>query len=175
MANPQVEDGHTQIANEILEQLVRIHLASNQWQVIVCIIRKTYGYHKKADYISNQQIIEATGLGKSVVSRALARLETLNILTRNGKIIGLQKDYEQWKKLAKQATNVSSSANQELAESATNVSNTANKQPEEKLAISATELAESATKVSSCAVTQKIKETITHALRKFFAFVCQIL
>ena len=56
MANPQLEDGYTEIANEILEALMRLHLSPNQWQVILCIIRKTYGFKKKVDYIANSQI-----------------------------------------------------------------------------------------------------------------------
>ena len=67
MAKPQPENGHTRIANEILEHLMRTHLSSNQWQVLLCIIRKTYGFQKKVDYIANKQIGEATGLGKQVV------------------------------------------------------------------------------------------------------------
>jgi len=55
------------------------------------------------------------------------------VITRDGKFIGINKDYSQWK-LAKQLTN--------------------------KLAELLTELAESSTKVSSPHVTQKKKETI---------------
>jgi len=160
MARPQIEDGYTPIANELLDQLCFIHLSSNQWQILLCIIRKTYGYRKKVDYIANSQIIQQTGLGKSVVSRALAVLQDLNMIFRQGKNIGVQKDWEQWKK---------------LAESSTKVSNTDNKScqysqllPDEKLAISQPklailqpELAESSTKVSSPRITQKKKETIT--------------
>jgi phage replication O-like protein O len=141
MAKPELEDGYTQIANEILENLMRIQLPANQWQVLLCIIRKTYGFHKKVDRIANFQICEATGLCKAVVSRALFRLETAGIIVRNSKSIGFQKDWEQWK-LAEQLTmEVSRTANKSLL----------NSQPQ---------LAEQLTKVSSCAVTQKIKETI---------------
>jgi phage replication O-like protein O len=105
MASPQVENGHTKFANEILEQLMRIHLSPNQWQVLMCILRKTYGYHKKYDYLTNSQICESTGILKPHVSRALCYLESMNIITRKGKIIGFQKDWEKWKKLSKLVTN----------------------------------------------------------------------
>jgi len=104
MANPQVENGHTKFANEILEQLMRIHLSPNQWQVLMCVLRKTYGYHKKYDYLTNSQICESTGILKPHVSRALCYLELMNIITRKGKIIGFQKDWEKWKKLSKMVT-----------------------------------------------------------------------
>jgi phage replication O-like protein O len=105
MANPQVEKGHTKIANEILEQLMRIYLSPNQWQVLMCIIRKTYGYQKKVDFITNSQIVEATGMHKSHVSRALHSLEVINLITRNSKNIGFQKDWEKWQKLSKLVPN----------------------------------------------------------------------
>lgn len=112
-----------------------IHLAPNHWQVLLCIIRKTYGYHKKVDNIANSQIVQATGLCKAVVSRTLRNLSDMNVIDRNGKYTSLQKDWERWPKLAEQSTN-------------------------EKLAILPKELAISSTKVSSPAVTQKKKETI---------------
>ena len=100
MAEPQLEDGYTQIANEILEHLVKMHLSPNQWQVLLCIIRKTYGFHKKVDYLANIQIGEATGLGKTVVSRVLHNLSDMQLITRKGKYIGFQKDWEKWQELA---------------------------------------------------------------------------
>ena len=152
MANPQLENGHTKIANEIMHHLAKIHLSSNQWQVLICIIRKTYGFHKKVDYIANFQIVQATGLCKAVVSRTLEKLTELKIIDLEGKFIGFQKDWEQWNKLAIQSTKVSSSANNpELAISSTLAI---------KLAEQSTELAIQSTKVSSPAVAQKIKDTI---------------
>jgi len=100
------------IANEILESLMRIQLPANQWQVLLCIIRKTYGFKKKVDRIANFQICQSTGLRKDVVSRSLHRLEAAGIISRNGKSVGFQKDWQQWK-LAKQST--------ELAEQPTKV------------------------------------------------------
>lgn len=153
MARPQLENGHTQIANEILECLMRVHLSPNQWQVLLCIIRKTYGFHKKVDYIANFQIIQATGLCKAVVSRALRELEDKNLITRKGKYIGFQKDWEKWGKLAVSSTIDAKLANQSTSEKLAIL--------HEKVSNSAEQLAISATKVSSPASTQKIKETIT--------------
>lgn len=148
MAKPELEDGYTQIPNEILEKLARMPLSPSQWRVLLCIIRKTYGWHKKVDYIANFQIVEATGLCKAVVSRCLKGLNDMQLITRKGKLIGFQKDWEQWGKLAKQSTS------EKLAI------------PSTELAESSTELTKSSTKVSSCAVTQKKKETIQKKLYK---------
>ena len=150
MARPQLENGHTQIANEILEHLMKLHLSPNQWQVLLCIIRKTYGFHKKVDYIANSQIVTATGLCKAVVSRCLHTLKGMNILTRTGKHIGFQKDWEAWGKLAEQST-------QQPPE----VSSIANLVDNKSKQFDTYQLAVSSTKVSSCDVAQKIKDTLT--------------
>ena len=104
IVNPQLENGYTPIANEIMEKLARLSLSSNQWQGLLVIIRKTYGFHKKVDYIANFQIGLATGLGKTVVSRILRNLNDRHIITRKGKIVGIQKDWSKWNGLSFQTT-----------------------------------------------------------------------
>ncbi len=158
MAKPQVENGHTRIANELLEQLAFLHLSPNQWQVVLCILRKTYGYQKKVDYIANSQLVEATGLCKAVISRVLHSLEDMNVITRRGKHLGVQKNWELWGKLAVQQT-----IGTKLAEQSTTEELAISSQ---ELAISSQELAEQSTKVSSPRVTQKKKETIQKKLYK---------
>ena len=128
MADPQLENGYTQIANELMECLMRLHLSPNHWRVLLCIIRKTYGFHKKVDYIANFQIAKATGLCKAVVSRSLKSLNNQGLITRNGKHIGFKKDWGQWEKLAVLSTlpeGVSNIVNKELAISSTKVSSPA--------------------------------------------------
>ena len=146
MANPQLEDGHTRIANELLEQLMKRHLSPNQWRVLLCIIRKTYGFQKKVDYIANFQIVEATGLCKAVVSRCIKELHQAGFITRQGKHIGFQKNWEEWQKLAGMST-------EKLTISSTKVSRIVNKScqyRQQKLAESSTKLAELSTeKVSN--------------------------
>ena len=172
MANPQLEDGYTSIANEILERLALIKISATDWRVLVTIIRRTYGFHKKVDWIANFQITQSTGLCKAVVSRSLARLKEDNLILRNGKTIGFQKDWDQWK-LAEQSTNeklAEQSTNEKLAEQSTyegklaiqstEVSDKSLQISQQKLAIQSTELAIQSTKVSSCAVAQKIKDNI---------------
>ena len=144
MARPQLEDGFTRVANEILEHLARLSLSPNGWKILMCVIRKTYGFNKKVDRIANFQIVDATGLRKDTVSRALNELKGKDVIVRNGKQIGLQKDWQRWKFAE------SSTAAIELAESSTSKS-LRNRQPQ---------LAESQTKVGSSLVTQKKKETI---------------
>ena len=96
MASPQVENGYIRIASEIMEALCRFRIPGECRQVLDCIIRKTYGYHKKEDWISNSQMVEMTGMKKQNVSRALAKLMTNNVVIKSDDKLRLNKDYKEW-------------------------------------------------------------------------------
>ena len=98
MANPQLEDGFTMVANEIIEALARINLCAYESRVLWFIIRKTYGWHKKIDWIALSQIVDSTGILKPNVSRTLKSLKARNIIIRDkNRRVGVQKDYEKWR------------------------------------------------------------------------------
>jgi phage replication O-like protein O len=100
MANPQVENGHVKIANEIVEQLARINLSNYEWRILMVILRKTYGWNKKTDNISLSQFEDSTGIKSQHIAVALKRLVKSNVITKhNGSKVmeyGLQKDYSKW-------------------------------------------------------------------------------
>lgn len=101
MARPKTENGHTEIANELLEALYQVPLASTEFRVFLYILRKTYGFKKKQDWISQKQMAKEFEIYKQHVSRAIKRLKRKNMITnnieKNKKILGIQKDYELWK------------------------------------------------------------------------------
>lgn len=154
-ANPEdgIHQGFTGIPNELLEHLAQLYLRSNDWQVLVCIIRRTLGWHKEADYIANSQIMDATGLGKAVVSRSLGELQKRDIVIRKKRQIGIQQDWQRWRLSEKQIR-------QTLAKQATLDTKLAKQQTPQKLAKQATELAKQTSKVSDTRVTQKKTETV---------------
>jgi phage replication O-like protein O len=100
MANPQAEDGHIDIANEIAEHLAYLRLSPNETQIIWALLRKTWGWHKKSDKISLTQWSSLTGIATCNVSRAIKLLEKRHIITANRKSYiteyMLQKDYDLW-------------------------------------------------------------------------------
>lgn len=104
MANPQIEDGFTRIANEIIEALMRTNLHPYESRILWAIWRITYGYHKKADWILNKQLVNMTGIHKAHVSNTISKLTTRKIVTRSGNKIAFNKDYQQWRELPKQVT-----------------------------------------------------------------------
>ncbi len=108
MASPQLENGYTKIANEILEALARIRIAGEAGQVFYFILRKTYGFNKKADPISLSQFSLGTGLKKNTICKAINKLKELNLITNKGNdlatIYSINKDFSTWKALPKKGT-----------------------------------------------------------------------
>ncbi len=99
--NPQLENGYTRIANEILEALPRLKIPVECWRVLMVIFRKTYGYQKKFDRISLSQFCLATGMKKQNASRALKKLEKIGVIVIRGddrkpKTYWFNKNYASW-------------------------------------------------------------------------------
>jgi phage replication O-like protein O len=80
MASPQPEDGYTRIANELQEALCRTRIPGEARQVLDVIFRHTYGWNRKAAYISLGMFASATGLKKPAVLRALHTLSDMRII-----------------------------------------------------------------------------------------------
>lgn len=117
MASPQLENGFTRIANEILEQLSRVQMSGSEWQFVMCLFRKTYGYNKSEDWITGSQIVKTTGMKKERVSEAKKRLLERKIVTENRNKISFQKDWELWVELRKSVTVVTEKRNKVLRKS----------------------------------------------------------
>jgi phage replication O-like protein O len=100
MANPQKENGHFGIANELAEAFAFLQISGNQWRLLWVIIRQTYGWNKKADEISITQFQKRTRLQRRHICRSLKGLVERKIVTKNdttkAATYGLQKDYSQW-------------------------------------------------------------------------------
>ncbi|MBL7186283.1 MAG: replication protein [Phycisphaerae bacterium] len=96
MANPQKENGHIDIANEIVEQLARVNLSAYEWRVVWCILRKTWGWQKRMDRVAVSQIVNMTGLRKQHASRARLSLVEKKILVEKDDKVGFNKDYDTW-------------------------------------------------------------------------------
>jgi phage replication O-like protein O len=96
MANPQKENGFTPIANEVVEQLVKLRIPASEKDILFFVIRKTYGYHKKEDRISLTQFELGTLLSRVTVVKALKNLISRNILVKSGLLFRFNKNYESW-------------------------------------------------------------------------------
>lgn len=123
--SPQLENGYTRLANELLDALISAGLTARQWSVVMAIIRKTYGFNKKADEIGLSQLSVMTGIDKAHLSRTVRELETIRVIHRatgtHGHILSINKHSRQWGLLNQQLPKEQQLLNEQLgvAESAT--------------------------------------------------------
>lgn len=96
MKSPQLENGYIRIANEIWSELCWFRMAGQAVLVLNFIIKKTYGFNKKEDKISNSQIVSGTRLSKGRASFYLSELIKHKIVTKDGNKLCLNKNYDDW-------------------------------------------------------------------------------
>jgi phage replication O-like protein O len=128
MPSPQLEDGYLKIANEIYDHLRCFRIPGEVRLPIDAVIRRTYGFNKKEDRISNSQLIEDTGMDKGNLSRAVKKAVEHKLLTKNNRAIAFNKHWDEWvpfdrvvvsdnkPKLSKATTKVVRKDNKKLSE-----------------------------------------------------------
>jgi phage replication O-like protein O len=100
--NPQVEDGYVRIANELLEALSRIRLPGRQWQIVLTVLRMTYGFNRKTWKTTNVEIARILGMKRQNTHADLDELSGNNVLLvienddGKGITIGIEKHYQNW-------------------------------------------------------------------------------
>lgn len=99
MADVQLENGYTRIANSILEALAKMSLNGTQWRILLVIFRYTYGYGRKEHELSLSFISAATGCDKRQIQRELKDLESKGVIIQKvgtKRIVAFNKDYDEW-------------------------------------------------------------------------------
>ena len=103
MSNPQLENGYTRIANEILDALAITDLNGSQRRIIDVLIRQTYGYQRKSHKLSISFISKATRLNNRQIQRELTKLierKIISIISKatfnESRELQLNKDYKSW-------------------------------------------------------------------------------
>lgn len=99
-----LDDGFTRIANELLEAVMRAGLSQHQLLVFMAVMRKTYGFNKKSDWVSNEKLSELTGILPHKCSAAKSVLVKRGILTQTGRVIGINKTVSEWSSLPVKGT-----------------------------------------------------------------------
>lgn len=83
MINPQLENGHIDINYETAEQFEKTHFSGNEWKILWVVLRKTWGWKKKEDYISLSQFEKRTGMSRPSVKEAIDKLVGKRVLVVN--------------------------------------------------------------------------------------------
>jgi replicative DNA helicase len=79
--NPQKENGHIRINNDVFDSLYKINYNyTSTLPIVLFILRKTWGWDKKVDKVTGQQIQDNTPYHKRAVIRGLREAEMRRIL-----------------------------------------------------------------------------------------------
>ncbi len=81
--NPQLEHGHTRLANELLEALIRYPFSGGELKVVLAVIRLTYGWRRTERAIRQQDLATTTGLDPRHIRRTLTTLRQQGVLFRD--------------------------------------------------------------------------------------------
>lgn len=123
----QLEDGFTRVANELLDAVMASGLSETELCVVLAVWRKTYGYNKKMDWVSNDQLEQMIAKHHTHCSTAKNQLVAKKVLVQEGRSVGMNTSIIEWKTkingfcktLAKPAKySLAEVANKTLAESA---------------------------------------------------------
>jgi len=99
---PQLEDGFTRIANELLEAIYNAYFTVSESRVFWFVVRRTYGYGKRSDWISESQFCKAVHtMDRRNIARVRRELIDRNIISvqrdaRGRPMYGVQKDFTRW-------------------------------------------------------------------------------
>jgi phage replication O-like protein O len=87
---------YTQIPNVVLDELI-YKLSMPEFKVLMFILRKTLGYHKKKDKLAISQIVKATGVSNRAVIDAVLQLSLFGVIEtkkKQGKITEIEVVFE---------------------------------------------------------------------------------
>lgn len=105
MSTPQLENGYTRIANELLEAIGGQGFTATQYGIILCVMRYTYGYGRKTHPLSTTFLAKWTGRSIRGIKSDLKRLIEDGVLyvinsSQRGVTyeIGLNKNFISWGK-----------------------------------------------------------------------------
>lgn len=93
----QLEDGYTRLANDLLDAVMASGLSETEMCVVLAVWRKTYGYSKKMDWISNEQLEQMIGKHLTHCSTAKNLLINKKVFIQEGRKIGMNTNVTEWK------------------------------------------------------------------------------
>lgn len=92
----QLEDGFLCLANELLDATMCSGLPETELCIVMAVWRKTYGFSKKMDWISNEQLEAMIDKHHTHCSTAKNNLIRKKVLIQEGRKIGMNKDISSW-------------------------------------------------------------------------------
>jgi len=101
-------ENFTRIPNDILEEAISSKSMCAKARVFMAILRKTYGWNKKEDWIALSQFEKMTGISKSNICRTLRQLVKLKIIIKSDNKYRINPIGKTWKPLSNMITVITS-------------------------------------------------------------------
>lgn len=92
----ELEDGYAKLSNTLLDAYSGADLTKRQFKVLLAILRKTYGWNKTMDRISDSQLSEITKLPVKRCNEAKLELVRMGIIKQQGGMFGPNKNINEW-------------------------------------------------------------------------------
>lgn len=96
MADVQMKNGYLPIARKLFDALITTNFSKRQRSIINLILRLSYGCQRKNCVIPQQRMFEVFGVDRVHIKAELDVLIKMNVITRDGMIYAIQKDYDKW-------------------------------------------------------------------------------
>mgnify|MGYP000051026052 CR=1 FL=1 len=91
-----LDDCYARLSNMLLEAYSGADLTKRQFKVLLAILRKTYGWNKPMDRITDSQLSEITKLPVKRCNEAKLELVRMNIIKQQGGMFGPNKNISEW-------------------------------------------------------------------------------
>lgn len=92
----QLEDGYSRLANELLDATMCSGLPETELCILMAVWRKTYGFNKKLDWVSNEQFEEMIDKHYTHCSAAKNNLIRRKVLIQEGLKVGMNTNISEW-------------------------------------------------------------------------------
>ncbi|EBD6202575.1 replication protein [Salmonella enterica] len=92
-----LDDGYSRLSNMLLEAYSGADLTKRHFKVLLAILRKTYGWNKPMDRITDSQLSEITKLPVKRCNEAKLELVRMNIIKQQGGMFGPNKNISEWR------------------------------------------------------------------------------
>ncbi|ECA1587898.1 replication protein [Salmonella enterica subsp. enterica serovar Zanzibar] len=92
-----LDNGYARLSNMLLEAYSGADLTKRHFKVLLAILRKTYGWNKPMDRITDSQLSEITKLPVKRCNEAKLELVRMNIIKQQGGMFGPNKNISEWR------------------------------------------------------------------------------
>lgn len=94
--DPDLKDGYTRIANELLEAIYQRKFTGQEYSVLMVIMRFSYGFNRKYAPLTLKDFKKEVGIDRGHSCEIITALRKKGVVKRTVEGLGIRKDYRSW-------------------------------------------------------------------------------